>query len=354
MKTVRWGVLGVAKIATAKVVPAMQRGRWSTVTAIASRDPGKAQAAARELGLAKAYGAYEDLLADPEIDAVYIPLPNHLHVPWSIKAAEHGKHVLCEKPIALTAADTQRLIEVRDRTGVKMQEAFMVRTHPQWLRAREIVRSGRLGDVRSIAGFFSYYNDDASNIRNVPEFGGGGLMDIGCYLINTSRFIFEREPRRVLGLIDRDPRLQVDRMTSMILDFGAARGAGHEADEGHEGGAHCIGTCSTQLTPYQRVQILGTQGRLEVQIPFNAPPDRPCRLAIDTAGDLSGATIETIELETCDQYTIQGDLFSQAILTGTEVPVPLEDALMNMDCIEAVFRSAASGLWEQPRTVLAT
>jgi predicted dehydrogenase len=339
MNTVRWGVLGVAKIATAKVIPAMQRGRWSTVTAIASRELGKAQEAARELGLAKAYGSYDELLADPELDAVYIPLPNHLHVPWAIKAAERGKHVLCEKPIALTAADTQTLIDVRDRTGVKMQEAFMVRTHPQWLRARDIVRSGRLGEVRSIAGFFSYYNDDASNIRNVPEFGGGGLMDIGCYLINTSRFIFEREPKRVVGLIDRDPRLKVDRMTSMILDYE---------------GSHCIGTCSTQLTPYQQVQILGTQGRLEVQIPFNAPPDRPCRLAIDTTGDLSGATIETIEIETCDQYTIQGDLFSQAILAGTDVPAPLEDALINMECIEAVFRSAASGLWEQPRTVLAT
>ena len=356
MNTVRWGVLGVARIAAAKVIPAMQRGRWSTVTAIASRELGKAQEAARELGLAKAYGSYDELLADPDIDAVYIPLPNHLHVPWAIKAAERGKHVLCEKPIALTAADTQTLIDVRDRTGVKMQEAFMVRTHPQWLRARDIVRSGRLGEVRSIAGYFSYYNDDAANIRNVPEFGGGGLMDIGCYLINTSRFIFEREPKRVVGLIDRDPRLKVDRMTSMILDFDATRGAGPEADEGHgaRSGAHCIGTCSTQLTAYQRVQILGTQGRLEVQIPFNAPPDRPCRLAIDTAGDLSGATIETIEIETCDQYTIQGDLFSQAILAGTDVPAPLEDALINMECIEAVFRSAASGLWEQPRTVLAT
>jgi predicted dehydrogenase len=356
MNTVRWGVLGVARIAAAKVIPAMQRGRWSTVTAIASRELGKAQEAARELGLAKAYGSYDELLADPDIDAVYIPLPNHLHVPWAIKAAERGKHVLCEKPIALTAADTQTLIDVRDRTGVKMQEAFMVRTHPQWLRARDIVRSGRLGEVRSIAGYFSYYNDDAANIRNVPEFGGGGLMDIGCYLINTSRFIFEREPKRVVGLIDRDPRLKVDRMTSMILDFDATRGAGPEVDEGHESrsGAHCIGTCSTQLTGYQRVQILGTQGRLEVQIPFNAPPDRPCRLAIDTAGDLSGATIETIEIETCDQYTIQGDLFSQAILAGTDVPAPLEDALINMECIEAVFRSAASGLWEQPRTVLAT
>jgi predicted dehydrogenase len=339
MNKVRWGVLGVAKIATAKVIPAMQRGRWSTVTAIASRDRAKADAAARALGIAKPYGSYEELLEDPDVDAIYNPLPNHLHVPWSIKAAEHGKHVLCEKPIALTAADAQRLVAVRDRTGVRIQEAFMVRTHPQWLKARDIGRSGRLGEVRSIAGFFSYYNDDASNIRNVPEFGGGGLMDVGCYLINTSRFIFEREPQRVMGLIDRDPRMNVDRIASMILDYGDA---------------HCVGTCSTQLAPYQRVHVVGTRGRIEIEIPFNAPPDRPCRLFVDSAGNVAGGSVETIQIETCDQYTIQGDLFSQAILEGTDVPVPLEDAVRNMECIEAVFRSAVSGRWETPSAPLVT
>ena len=339
MHTLRWGVLGVAKIATAKVIPAMQRGTRTTVTAIASRDRAKAESAARALGIGKAYGSYEALLLDPAVDAVYIPLPNHLHVEWAIRAAEHGKHVLCEKPIALTAADARRLIDVRDRTGVRMQEAFMIRTHPQWIRAQEVVRSGRLGEVRSIAGYFSYYNDDPSNIRNVPEFGGGGLMDIGCYLINTSRFIFEREPTRVMGIVERDPRMKVDRMASMILDYD---------------GAHCIGTCSTQLTPYQRVQIFGTLGRLEIQIPFNAPPDRPCRILVDPTGDLTGAHIETLDFDACDQYTIQGDLFSQAVLDGTDVPVPLEDAVMNMECIEAVFRSADSGRWEHPRAVLAT
>ena len=334
MKKIRWGVLGVAKIATAKVIPAMQRGQWTSVTAIASRDQARAEAAARALGIAKAYGSYEALLADPDIDAIYNPLPNHLHVPWSIRAAEQGKHVLCEKPIALTAAEARTLVSVRDRTGVRIQEAFMVRTHPQWLKARELARSGRIGDVRSIAGFFSYYNDDPANIRNVPEFGGGGIMDIGCYLINTSRFIFEREPQRVIGLIERDPRLAVDRMASMILDFG---------------GAHTVGTCSTQLAAYQRIQIVGTRGRVEIQIPFNAPPDQPCRVLVDSTGDLTGSGIETLELEVCDQYTLQGDLFSKALLEGRDVPVPLEDAVLNMECIEALFRSAETGRWEQPR-----
>ena len=322
-KTVRWGVLGVAKIATEKVIPAMQRGEWSTVHAIASRDRARAEAAARALGIPKAYGSYEELLADPEIDAIYNPLPNHLHVPWTTRAAERGKHVLCEKPIAISAAEARELIAVRDRTGVRIQEAFMVRTHPQWVKARDLVRSGAIGELRSMLGHFSYFNDDPANIRNVPEFGGGGLMDIGCYLINTSRFIFGREPERVFGLVDRDPYLKVDRMASMMLDFG---------------GGHAVGTCSTQMAPYQRMQIFGTRGRIEIEIPFNAPPDRPCRLWVDRNGETT-----VVDLEICDQYTIQGDLFSKAILDGTDVPVPLEDAVRNMECIEAVFRSAEAG-----------
>ena len=328
MSKVRWGVLGVARIATQKVIPAMQRGTWSTVQAIASRDLAKAEGAARDLGIAKAYGSYEALIADPEIDAIYNPLPNHLHVPWTTRAAEAGKHVLCEKPIALTAAEARLLLDVRDRTGVQIQEAFMVRTHPQWLKARELVRSGALGELRSMLGHFSYFNDDPSNIRNVPEYGGGSVMDVGCYLINTSRFIFDREPQRVAGFVERDARLRVDRMASMMLDFGTG---------------HLVGTCSTQMAPYQRMHIFGTRGRIEIEIPFNAPPDRPCRIFVERDGDTA-----TIDLEICDQYTIQGDLFSKAILDGTKVAVPLEDAVRNMECIEAVFRSAESG---QPVTL---
>ncbi len=336
MRKIRWGVLGVAKIATEKVIPAMMQGQQSTVTGIASRDRAKAEAAARRLGIAKAYGSYEALLDDPEIDAVYNPLPNHLHVPWSVRAAERGKHVLCEKPIALTAAEARQLVAVRDRTGVRIQEAFMVRTHPQWLKTRELIRKGRIGSLRSMLGHFSHFNEDASNIRNVQEFGGGGLMDIGCYLINAARFVFDRAPERVMGLIDTDPRFDVDRMATMVLDFGDG---------------HAAGTCSTQMTAYQRIQIFGTEGRIEIEIPFNAPPDRPCRLVLDRRGDVSGKGVEEIRLETCNQYTIQGDLFSKAIVEGTDAPVPLEDAVVNMECIEAVFRSAESGRWEIPRTI---
>jgi predicted dehydrogenase len=328
MTQLRWGVLGVAKIAVDKVIPAMQRGEWSAVRAIASRDRAKADAAAATLGIPTAHESYEALLADPNIDAVYIPLPNHLHAPWTIRAAEAGKHVLCEKPIALNAAEARRLVEVRDRTGVQIQEAFMVRSHPQWLKAQTLVREGQIGDLRSILWHFSYFNAAPSNIRNIAEFGGGGLMDIGCYLINTGRFLFGREPERVMALIDRDPVLRTDRMTSLLLDFGAG---------------HLAGTCSTQMVPYQRVHLFGTRGRIEIEIPVNAPPDRPSRLFVDR-----GAGPDTIELPISDQYTIQGDLFSRAILDGRPAPVPLEDAVANMACIDAALRSAETGRWEAP------
>jgi predicted dehydrogenase len=330
---VRWGVLGVAKIATEKVLPAMLRGEWSEVAAIASRDIGKARRAAAELGIPRAYGSYQELLADASIEAVYIPLPNHLHVPWAIRAAEAGKHVLSEKPISLTVAECRSLIAVRNRTGVKIGEAFMVRTHPQWLRARELVRSGEIGALRSVIGAFSYFNPDPANIRNMVACGGGGLMDIGCYPINTSRFLFGEEPARVLGLSERDPQMGTDRLTSAILDFPSGQ---------------AVFTCGTQLVPYQRMQILGTHGHIEIEIPFNAPPDRPARIFVDTGTGPICTGLRTEEFPVCDQYTIQGDLFSRAIRENGPGPVPLEDALRNMAVIEAVSRSATSGHWETP------
>jgi len=332
-KKVKWGVLSTAGIGVRKTIPGMQLGQWSEVVAIASRDGKKAESVARKLRIPKAYWSYEELLADPDIEAIYNPLPNHLHVPWSIKAAEAGKHVLCEKPIGLSVADAKALLDVRNRTGVKIGEAFMVRTHPQWLRTRDLIRSGRIGDLRSITGFFSYFNRDAANIRNVLDWGGGGLMDIGCYPINTSRFIFGEEPSRVIGLVERDPEFQTDRLVSAILDFPAGQS---------------IFTCSMQLVPYQRMQFLGTKGRIELEIPFNAPNERPCRIHIDDGRDVFGSGITTESIPTCDQYTIQGDAFSRAIRGEGEVPVPLEDAIQNMAVMEAIFRSAETGRWERP------
>ena len=332
---VRWGVLGVAKIAKEKVIPAIQRSGWADVAAIASRDAGKARAAAAALGIPRAYGSYDELLADPDIEAIYNPLPNHLHVPWSIRAVHSGKHVLCEKPIGMTAAEARTLLAARDRAGVVVQEAFMIRTHPQWARAVEIAQSGRIGTLRSMLGGFGFFNDNAANIRNVQAYGGGAIMDIGCYLVNTARLVFRREPDRVIAAIDRDPQLGIDRLASILLDFGSA---------------HAVGTCSIRMVPYQRVTIFGTRGRIEIEIPFNAPPERPCRLFVDDGSDLFGGGIERIEIECCDQYTVQADLFSQAV-RGQRAPVyPLEDSIGNMSVIDAIFQSAESRQWEIPQS----
>src|SRR5216684_5533067 len=333
-KKMQWGVLGVASIAVRKVIPGMQKCHRCEIAAIASRDLTKAQAAARNLAIPKAYGSYEDLLADPEIEAIYNPLPNHLHVPWSIKAAEAGKHVLCEKPLSLSVAEARTLLRVRDRTGVKIGEAFMVKTHPQWLRTRELIRKGVIGELRAIVGAFSYFNRDPQNVRNIPEWGGGGMMDIGCYPITTSLFIFGAEPTSVASLIELDPDFKTDRLASVMMEFPSGQS---------------MFTCSTQLVHYQRTQFLGTAGRIEMEIPFNAPPDRPTRILIDDGRDVFGGGIRIETIPVCDQYTVQGDAFSQAIREGSEVPVPLEDAIANMAVIEAVFRAGESGHWETVR-----
>src|SRR6202521_934274 len=324
----KWGVLGAASIAVTTVIPAMRNGEWCEVIAIASRDKKKAQEAARSLGIAKAYGSYEELLADPEIEAIYNPLPNHLHVPWSIKAAEAGKHVLCEKPLSLTVAEAKTLLAARNRTGVKMGEAFMVKTHPQWMRTRELIRAGKIGELRLAIGDFCYFDRNPKSVSNIAEFGGGALMDIGCYPVTTSRFIFEQEPVRVLGLVERDPEMKIDCLTSGILEF--PRG-------------QAIFSCSTQIVLHQRMEFLGSAGRIELEIPFNPPNDRPARIFIDDGRDLSGGGRTTEEFLVCDQYAIQGELFSRAIREGGDVPVSIEDAIRNMAVIEALFRSAESG-----------
>ncbi len=325
---VRWAVLGAAKIAAVKVIPAMQKGEWSEVVAIASRDLNKARDAAKKLGIPRAFGSYEEALRDPDIEAIYNPLPNHMHVPWTIRAAESGKHVLCEKPIAMSVDECRTLIAARNRTGVKIGEAFMVRTHPQWLRARELAHSGEIGELRAVLGAFSYFNRDPGNIRNVPEFGGGAIMDIGCYPIQISRFLFGGEPATVSAMIDRDPQWHIDRLSSVLLEFPSGHG---------------VFTCSTQLVPYQRVQILGTKGRIEIEVPFNTAPDRKSRLFVDNGADLWGSGVRVEEFAACDQYTIQGDLFSRAIRDDGEVPTPLEDSIGNMAVIEAAFESARTG-----------
>ena len=333
IEPVRWGILGAANIALTKVAPAMQRSRWSRIAAIASRDLTKARAAADALGVERAYGSYEELLADRAIEAVYNPLPNHLHVPWSIRAAESGKHVLCEKPIALTASEVRQLLAARDRTGVQIGEAFMVRSHPQWTMVRELIATGRIGELKLIVGHFSYYRRDASDIRSRVEFGGGALLDIGCYPITLSRWLFGAEPTEVVAQMERDPDMRIDRLVSGLLRFANGQASF---------------TCAGQLVPYQRVHLFGPRGRIEVEIPFNAPPEHACRIYVDDGRDLFGGGVETIELPVVDQYTLQADQFSQAIRGVGAVPVSLEDAIGNMAVIDALFRSGETGRWETP------
>lgn len=328
MNKVRWGILSTAKIGREKVIPAMQSGELCDVVAIASRDKSHAETIAARLNIPVSYGSYEELLSDPEIDAVYIPLPNHLHVKWAIKAIEANKHVLCEKPIGISSAEARELSAAASaKPHLKVMEAFMYRFHPQWQHALKLVKDGTIGELKSIQSFFTYYNVDPSNIRNQKDIGGGGMMDIGCYCISLSRFLFGREPERVSGIVEYDPGLQTDRMASGILDFSTGTSSF---------------TCSTQLAPYQRVNILGTQARIEIEIPFNAPADKLTRIWFTT-----NTGTEEIVFEAINQYTLQGDLFSKAILNDTPVPTDLRDSLNNMMVMEAVFKSVKEGKWQQ-------
>ncbi|MGQ0640515.1 MAG: Gfo/Idh/MocA family protein [Gemmatimonadaceae bacterium] len=330
---VRWGVFGTANIALKKVIPAMQRSTLSSIVAIASRDRQKAEEAARSLGIPRVYGSYEELLDDAEIEAVYNPLPNHLHVPWSIRAANAGKHVLCEKPLALTAQEARELNAARKNTGVQIAEAFMVRAHPQWIKVVQMVHGDEIGELRLIAGHFSYFKRDADDIRSHVEYGGGALLDIGCYPITLSRWIFNSEPEAVIALIERDPDLAIDRLTSALLRFPSGQASF---------------TCAGQLVPYQRMHLFGTRGRIEVEIPFNAPPERSCRVFVDDGRDLTGASIQALTFPAVDQYTLQGDRFSEAVRGWASVPVGVDDAVANMAVIDALFRSAETQQWEAP------
>jgi predicted dehydrogenase len=329
---VRWGVISTANIGLAKVLPGMMKSKEIEIRAIASRDPKTARKAAKKLGIPVAYGSYEELLDDPEIEAIYNPLPNHLHVPLTLAAARKGKHVLCEKPVSLTAAEAEQLRDVPE--GVLIAEAFMVRVHPQWIKAREIARSGKLGDLRAVQGLFSYYNVDPNNVRNMADIGGGALYDIGCYPIVIARYIFGAEPVRVVSLIDRDPNFKTDRTASALIDFGNGR--------------HLTFTSSTQAANFQRVNILGSKARLEVVIPFNAPQGGAMTILTDTGKELAGKAAKPIKLPKADQYQLQGEAFSRAVRGKAKLEFGVEDAILQMRVIDALFRSEKSGNWEKP------
>jgi predicted dehydrogenase len=326
MNKIQWGILSTAKIGVEKVIPALQKSQYGEVSALASRSGQRAQQVADRLDISTAFDSYEELLAASDVDAIYIPLPNHLHVPWTIKALEAGKHVLCEKPIALSAAEARKLAdEAAQYPDLKVMEAFMYRFHPQWKKVRQLVHGGSIGKLKTIHSVFTYYNDDPDNIRNKPDIGGGGLMDIGCYNISLSRYLFGDEPARVMGDIEFDPNFEVDRLASGIMGF--------------EQGTATF-TCGTQLSPDQQVTIYGTSGRIEIEVPFNMPLNKSAAIWLYSEGDK-----EKITLDPADQYSLQGDAFARAILDDTEVPTPLDDAIGNMRVIDSVFESAERECW---------
>jgi predicted dehydrogenase len=338
MPVLRWGVLSTANFGRTSL-PAMQQSPTNEIVAVASRSLSSAEAFAQELGIPRALASYEALLADPAIDAVYLPLPNHLHVEWAKRALEAGKHVLCEKPIALNAADAQELLAFAQQFPQrKIAEAFMYRFHPQWQQAKEWTQKGYIGDLRAVQSWFSYYNADPQNIRNQATMGGGGLLDIGCYCVSLSRWLFGAEPDRVVALHDQDPRFATDRLASGMLDFGSGRQATF--------------TCSTQVAPFQRVQILGTTGRIEIEVPFNAIPDQRARLTLfagshNERGRFVSAEPQVVEINICNQYTLQAEAFAQAVFEDKPVPFGLDDAVANMRVLDALQNSAQSDTWIQ-------
>jgi predicted dehydrogenase len=328
MKPVKWGIISTANIGMAKVTPGMMKSKDVEVVAIASRDMKRAKAAAKQLGIPKAYGSYEEMFDDPEIEAVYNPTPNHLHIRLSLLAARAGKHVLCEKPIAMSTKGALALRNVPK--GIQIAEAFMVRHASQWIDAKKRVKKGEIGEVRAIQVLFSYFNRDPNNVRNMADIGGGGLLDIGCYPITISRFIFDGDPIRAAATVDYDPKFKTDRLAGAILEF--------------SGGRHLSFTCSTQLAPYQRVHILGTKGRIEIEIPFNAPPDKPNRLFVQGM-EMNEGTWHSFPVS--DQYQLQAESFSRIIRKKEKLVWGVEDAITNMRVLDALFRSGKSGKFEK-------
>ena len=328
----RWGVLSTASIGLEKWIPGVRRApqQRGEVLAIGSRDGESARRAATALGIPRAHGSYEALLADPDVDAVYIPLPNHLHLEWTLAAIRAGKHVLCEKPLALTSADAATMVDAAARAGVHLMEAFMYRLHPSWLAVRELVSSGRIGRLEAVQSWFGYYNDDPTNIRNIRAAGGGALMDVGCYSVNLSRMLFGGEPIRVTGTVRRDGDEGVDVLTSGALEF--------------EGGGLATFTCSIRTETDQRVHVYGSEGRISIGIPFNIPPDRPTHVFLTHGGEPPVAPhVEQLTFPIADPYGVEADAFAAAVLDGAPLPIAAEDAVANMRVIERVLEAAEAG-----------
>jgi predicted dehydrogenase len=327
MKPVVWGILSTANIFGKALALPMRESPLVDLYGIASRTLGAAETAARKFGVSHWYNSYEALLEDKTIEAVYIPLPNHMHLEWIKRAADAGKHILCEKPLTMSGAEAAEAVTYADKCGVLLMEAFMYRFHPQWVHTRELIETGNIGTVHAVETFFSYSNNDPRNIRNIREYGGGGLYDIGCYAVSAARYVFNREPVRAISLVNRNLQLTTDTLSSAVLDFG----------EGHS-----IFTVGTQTWPHQSVDIVGTSGKIHIDIPFNIHTDTAVSLTVTT-----GVGTRVVPCGPADQYRLEIDRFSEAIRTGGQIPTPPSDALGNMRVLDALFRSETSGNWEQ-------
>jgi predicted dehydrogenase len=326
MEKVKLGVLGVSSHFLKRTLLPLKQSKNVDLYAVASRDAEKSKEAAEKFGIPKNYGSYEDLLKDPDVEVVFIPLPNHLHLEWIKKCADAGKHILCEKPLTMNALEAEEAVNYAASKGVILMEAFMYRFQPQWIRAKEICDVGEIGSIVSIQTIFSYNNPDPNNIRNIAEYGGGALMDIGCYAISVPRFILGIEPLRVISLIEKDKKFQTDKHTSALIDFGKTQ---------------VVFTVSTQTYPYQKVFIHGSAGNITIQIPFNTFVDVPAVITVQ-----SSVGERNIYFDPADQYGLQFEAFAEALRKNNPAPISPGDAVNNMKVIDAVFKSAESGDWE--------
>ena len=326
MEKLKIGVLGVSNHLIKRIVLPLRQTQHCYIEAIASRDISKAKECAETFNINKAYGDYQELLDDASIDMVYIPLPNHMHLEWIEKAAIAGKHILCEKPIALDAEQAQESMDICSRHNVKLMEAFMYKFHPQWIYAKDVVKTKQIGDIKYINSSFAYNNPAPNNIRNIKEYGGGAVMDIGCYAISVPRFILDTEPQKVMGIQVEHDRFGTDILSSAIMDFN---------------GVHSTFNVSTLSHPNQYVEIVGTAGRIRVEIPFNTYVDTKAQILIST-----GQGDRILDFDICDQYGLMFDAFAQAIKNDKPVPHHPQDAINNMKVIDAVFKSSQSGKWE--------
>jgi predicted dehydrogenase len=324
----RFGILSTAKIGRELVVPAIQDAENCVVTAIASRNLSKARDMADRFSVPHAFGSYEEMLASDFIDAVYIPLPTSQHIEWTIKAADAGKHVLCEKPMSLKASEINAVIAARDRNKVLVSEAFMVTYSPVWHKVRSLVQEGAIGRLRHVQGAFTYYNRDAANMRNKPELGGGGLPDIGVYPTITTRFVTNKEPIRVQANTDRDPEFGIDIYSSVRADFGDFELSFY---------------ISTQLAARQVMVFHGDKGFIEVKSPFNA--DRYGAEELELSNQ-NHSQSQHFRFQDARQYKLEAEAFSRAAQGGTEEVVTLESSVNNQKLIDAIYRASEKDGWE--------